>query len=105
MEASRTNGNRSGGAAAQRDAGDGLVHFFLATVPLGHEPGDRTTVAGDDQCLSALDIIQQLGEVSLGLGCLDFTHGGTFNWSKLGARGKIVKTLCRCWRALLDSNQ
>jgi hypothetical protein len=46
---------------------DRPVDFGSPQMRFGHDPGYRTTMSGDDNCLAALDFIEKLGEVSLSL--------------------------------------
>jgi len=42
-----------------------------------HDPGDRATMSGDDYGLPTLDVIEELGKVSLGLRGLNFAHANS----------------------------
>jgi hypothetical protein len=65
------------------DALDRTVDFATALIALGYEARDGTAVAGDNQSLSTLHVIEQLGEMHLGFGGLNFTHDQLplFDWS------------------------
>jgi hypothetical protein len=53
---------------------DRPVDFGSPQMRFGHDPGYRTTMSGDDNCLAALDVIEKLGEVSLSLRGLNLAH-------------------------------
>ena len=53
---------------------DRSVDLGLPQMGFRHDPGYRATMSGDDNCLPALDVIEKLGEVSLGLRGLNFAH-------------------------------
>jgi hypothetical protein len=46
---------------------DRSIDFSLPLIRFGHDPGYRTTMSGDDDGLSTLDVIKKLEKVSLGL--------------------------------------
>ena len=53
---------------------DRSVDLGLPQMGFRHDPGYRATMSGDDNCLPALDVIEKLGEVSLGPRGLNFAH-------------------------------
>ena len=53
-----------------------------AATGLRHQPGDGASVAGDQDGLATLDIVEQAGEMGLGVGRLDLAHGSlNIDWS------------------------
>ena len=63
------------GASAQRlDAGHRRVDLDLALIDLGHQPGDRPAMTGDEDDLAAFDLAKEMGQMGFGLGGLDLTH-------------------------------
>jgi hypothetical protein len=54
---------------------DRSVDFGLPQIGFRHDPGYRATMSGDDNRLPTLDVIKELGKVSLGLRGLNFAHG------------------------------
>ena len=57
-------------------ARDCSVDFGLLQMRFRHDPGDCATMSRDDYGLPALDVIEELGEVNLGLRGLNFAHVG-----------------------------
>ena len=53
---------------------DCSVDFGLPQMRFGHDSGYRATMSGDDNRLATLDVIKELGKVSLGLRGLNFAH-------------------------------
>jgi hypothetical protein len=53
---------------------DCSVDFGLPQMRFGHDSGYRATMSGDDNGLATLDVIKELGKVSLGLRGLNFAH-------------------------------
>ena len=49
------------------DARQSPVDFFLAAIDLGDDSGNGPTVPGDDERLSALDVIEQLRQAGFGI--------------------------------------
>ncbi|HME22247.1 MAG TPA: hypothetical protein VKI44_13055 [Acetobacteraceae bacterium] len=76
----------AGAPAPGTDAVDGPRDLRLAAPGLWHQPGDGSAVAGYHDGLATLDLVEQLGEMGLGLGRRYFSHGlaqtGRFYWSK-----------------------
>lgn len=58
---------------------NGLVDFFLAPRLFRHNPCDRLPMSRNNQCFTALDLVEQRGEVSLGFGGLNLAHTWTFD--------------------------
>jgi hypothetical protein len=52
---------------------DRPVDFVSAAIGLRHEPRDGAPVARDDHRLPPLDLVEQLRQLRLGLGRLDFS--------------------------------
>jgi hypothetical protein len=44
-------------------------------MDFGHDPGDGAAVAGDDEGLTALHIVEQLRQMGFRFGSLNLTHG------------------------------
>ncbi len=63
------------------DSSHRFGRFRPSLIRLGHDPGYSTTMSGDDDSLAPFHGIKELRQVRLGLGGLNFAHGGTFNWS------------------------
>src|SRR4051794_24820541 len=78
-------GNFTGTLTNLHHACDRLVIRCAAPFLIGDETGYRPAVTGDDDCLAPLDVVQELGQVSLGLGSLNFAHSwlstGRIDWS------------------------
>jgi hypothetical protein len=76
----------AGASAPGTDAVGGPRNLHLAALDLRHQPRDGTAVAGYHDGLATLDLIEQLGQVGLGLGRRYFSHElariGRFDWSK-----------------------
>ncbi len=56
---------------------DRSVDFGLPQMPFRHDSGYSATMAGDDDGLPTLDVIEELGKASLGLRGLNFAYSGT----------------------------
>src|SRR4029077_12879253 len=67
---------------------DRSVDLGLPQMRFGHDPGYRATMSGDDNRLPTLDVIKELGKVSLGLRGLNFAHGESPN--------SLVDSTSRC---------
>ena len=59
-----------------------LPALVTALVLSGHQVGNWSAVAGDDDTLAAFDRPEELGQPRLGLGSLNFTHIHYSNWLK-----------------------
>jgi hypothetical protein len=51
---------------------DGSPNIRLPGSPIRHEPGNRPPVAGDDDGLAALDLVEQARQLSLSVGSVNF---------------------------------
>ena len=56
------------------DALDRPIDLFLPAMRLGHQSGNGAAMAGNDDRLTTLHVIEELGEAGLGLGSLDFAR-------------------------------
>lgn len=65
-------GNPAGRLAPLFNACNSSFRLFLTPVQLWYDPGYGTTMAGDYQCLPALDVTKELKQVRLGLRSLNF---------------------------------
>jgi hypothetical protein len=76
------NGDLADPLTQRAEAGDRLVYLGLPALRLGYEAGDRPPVTGDDDSFAALDLVEDLRQVRLCLGGLDFSHiWRQFGWS------------------------
>jgi hypothetical protein len=66
--------DRLGVTAQTPDPGDRLVDLGLPARDFGYQSGNGPAMAGDHHCLAALNIIEQLRQMGLGIGGLDFAH-------------------------------
>ena len=64
--------NAAGVGATGLDAGDGRLGLYLPAIGFGHDAGNGAAVAGDDDGLAALDLVEQAGQVRLRLVSLYF---------------------------------
>jgi len=71
------------GVTAQRpDVRDSLVDLGLPAIGLGHDARDRTAMARDTDGLASLHLVEDLGQMGLGVGRLDVAHElRHFDWS------------------------
>jgi len=62
---------------------EGFCDFFPPPFGLWDEPCDRAAMPRDDDGLPAFDVIEELRQMRLGLGGLNFTHESVFHidWS------------------------
>jgi hypothetical protein len=51
-----------------------LIDFLLSPINLGHDPGNGAAVPSDNERFTTLDVIEQLRQMSLGFGSLNFSH-------------------------------
>jgi hypothetical protein len=93
--------------AKHRDLRHSALDFVSALLRLRHKTRDGTAMAGDDNGFASLDLAQELGQVSLCIGGLNFTHRkplsvGQFDWSIYTMMGRISNVIevcggCRRW--------
>src|SRR5258708_2309159 len=57
-----------------QDSCNSFVDLALPLVRFGHNPGDRAAVPSDDQSFAPLDLVEELRQMSLGLGSLNLAH-------------------------------
>ncbi len=57
--------------------------FLPTLIGLGNKARNRLAVPGDDQCLTALDLIQQAGKVRFCFGSLNFPHEDFYRLNQL----------------------
>lgn len=89
------------GFAKHCDLRHGALDFVSALLRLRHKTRDGTAMPGDDNGFAALDLAQELGQVSLRIGGSYFTHRkplsvGQSDWSIDGMMGRIsnVNEIC-----------
>jgi hypothetical protein len=58
--------------AERLDRGNGAIDFLLPPMRLGDDAGDGLAMPGDHHGLAAFDLVEQAGQMRLGLGRLDF---------------------------------
>ena len=60
---------------------DRLIDLLLPLMRLGYDARDRPAMPGDDDGLAPLDLVEQLGEVGLCFGRLNFARHAGSDWS------------------------
>jgi hypothetical protein len=63
------------------DVVESLVALVLSAIGLGDDPRDGAAVAGDDDGLTALNLVENLRKAGFSLRGLNFPHTSFSDWS------------------------